>query len=92
MKTLARITTSTALLAALAATTGCATSSDIDALRAEMMAEINRANATADKAAADAASAKQDAASAKATADQALQSAQATDEKLDRMFKKSMYK
>ena len=43
-------------------------------------------------AAADAASAKADAAAARAAAEAAQNSAAETNEKLDRMFKKSMYK
>lgn len=75
-------------LAALATTAGCATTSDLDDLRAE----VQRANSTAERAAADAASAKQDAAAARTAAEQAQSEAAETNEKLDRMFKKSMYK
>lgn len=67
---------------------GCASTSDMDALRAE----VQKANETASQAAADAASAKQDAAAARAAAEEASDAAQDTNEKLDRMFKKSMYK
>jgi murein lipoprotein len=76
------------LLAVLATTAGCATTSDLD----EVRAEIQKANATAERAAADAASARQDAAAAKAAAEEAQREAAETNEKLDRMFKKSMYK
>ncbi len=76
------------LLAALATTAGCATTSDLDELRAE----VQRVNSTAERAAADAASAKQDAAAARTAAEQAQSEAAETNEKLDRMFKKSMYK
>ncbi len=75
-------------LAALVGASGCATTSDLDALRAE----VQKANATAERAAADAASAKQDAAAARAAAEGARDTAEDTNEKLDRMFKKSMYK
>jgi len=67
---------------------GCATNGDIEALRADLAA----ANSAAEQAAADAASAKADAAAAKAAAEAARDSAAETNEKLDRMFKKSMYK
>jgi len=77
-----------AMVVALAGATGCATTGDLDALKAE----VDKANSTASQAASDASAAKRDAAAAKATADQALSTANATDEKLDRMFKKSMQK
>ncbi len=67
---------------------GCASTSDLDALRAE----VDKANSTANQAAADAAAAKRDAAAARTAAEQARDAAQDTNEKLDRMFKKSMYK
>ncbi len=76
------------LLASLAVTAGCASTGDVDELRAE----LERANAAAERAAADAASARQDAAAARAAAEQAQAEAAQTNEKLDRMFKKSMYK
>jgi len=76
------------LFTALATTAGCATTSDLDELRAE----VQRANSTAERAAADAASAKQDAAAARTAAEQAQSEAAETNEKMDRMFKKSMYK
>ena len=76
------------LFTALATTAGCATTSDLDELRAE----VQRANSTAERAAADAASAKQHAAAARTAAEQAQFEAAETNEKLDRMFKKSMYK
>ena len=68
-------------LAAFTGLAGCATTGDIEALRAE----VAQANQAASEAAADAASAKADAAAARAAAEE-------TNEKLDRMFKKSMYK
>ena len=76
------------LIAILTITAGCATTGDVDELRAD----LKRANAAAERAAADAASAKQDAAAARAAAEQAQAEAAETNEKLDRMFKKSMYK
>lgn len=77
-----------AMVVALAGATGCATTGDLDALKAE----VDKANSTASQAASDASAAKRDAAAAKTTADQALEAANATNEKLDRMFKKSMQK
>ncbi len=76
------------MLVSLAGVTGCASTSDIEALQAE----VAKANSTANQAAADAAEAKRDAAAARTAAEQARDSAQETNEKLDRMFKKSMYK
>jgi murein lipoprotein len=70
-----------AMVVALAGATGCATTRDLDVLKAE----VDRANATASQAAADAAAAK-------AAADGAQQCCNETNEKLDRMFEKSMQK
>ena len=75
-------------LASLTILAGCASTSDLDALRAD----VQRANETASRAASDAAAAQRDAAAAKAAAEAARDTAQDTNEKLDRMFKKSMYK
>lgn len=83
-----KMTTTGLILVALTGITGCATTSDLDALRAE----VQKSNETANQAAADAASAREDAAAAKAAAEKARDTAQETNEKLDRMFKKSMYK
>jgi murein lipoprotein len=88
MSRILKITAAGLMAAALTGATGCATTSDLDELRAE----VQKANATANKAASDAASAKQDAAAARTAAEAASSSAQETNEKLDRMFKKSMYK
>jgi murein lipoprotein len=67
---------------------GCATTSDLDALKAEV--SQNKADiATANKNAADAKAMAQD---AMTTANQANSTAEDTASKLDRMFKKSMYK
>ena len=78
---------STVLVSAIGAS-GCATTGDNESLQAEIAA----ANSAADQAATDAASAKSDAAAARAAAEEARDSAAKTNEKLDRMFKKSMYK
>ncbi len=82
-------------LVSLGSLTGCASTSGMDSLRSE----IRQANETAQQAAADAAAARKEAAAAsataneaKSTADAAKASADATAEKIDRMFKKSMYK
>ena len=83
------------LLMVSATLSGCASTSDIDALRKE----IHEANMTA-RSASEAASrareealaASQLAGEAKATAEAARAQAEATDAKIDRMFKKTMYK
>jgi murein lipoprotein len=77
-----------AVVLALTGVTGCATNGDIDTLRAD----LNKTNATATQAASDAASAKSEAAAARVAAEEARDTSQETNEKLDRMFKKSMYK
>jgi murein lipoprotein len=83
-----KMTATGLMLVALTGITGCATTSDLDALRAE----VQQSNEAASQAAADAASARTDAAAARAAAEEARNTAQETNEKLDRMFKKSMYK
>ncbi len=88
MTTLKKTTLTGLLLAALAGTTGCATTSDLDALRAD----VAKANATAEQAAADAAAARRDAEAAKMAAESAAATAADTNAKLDQVFKKSMYK
>ena len=75
-------------LASLTILAGCASTSDLEALQAD----VQRANETASRAASDAAAAQRDAAAAKDAAEAARDTAQDTNEKLDRMFKKSMYK
>ena len=82
-------------LIAMVALGGCASTSELDTLRAE----IRQANETAQQASATASSAaaKADAASAQAaaasqTADEAKASAEEANNKIDRMFKRSMYK
>ena len=74
---------------------GCASTSEIANLRTQ----VEQAQSTADAAAASAAAAQRDAAAAKALAEQAQADAAAakakseeTDTKIDRMFKKTMYK
>lgn len=82
-------------LTALLAAGGCASTSEMEQLRTDIAA----AQATADQAAADAAAAREEAAQANATANNALGTAEAakskaeeTESKIDRMFKKAMYK
>jgi murein lipoprotein len=75
-------------LAAVAGLAGCATTSDLDSLRGE----IRQANETAANAAATADAARKEAAAASQTAAEAKAMSEATDAKIDRMFKKSMYK
>ncbi|MCB1773640.1 MAG: hypothetical protein KDI88_08495 [Gammaproteobacteria bacterium] len=74
---------------------GCATTSQDEALRAE----LNEIRAMAEQASADAVAAREQAAAAKssadaarASADQAKAQAADTDARIDRMFKKAMYK
>ncbi|RRQ20652.1 Lpp/OprI family alanine-zipper lipoprotein [Thiohalobacter thiocyanaticus] len=74
---------------------GCASTGEIDQLRSD----IERAQSTADDAAAEAAAARSEAAAARRLAEEAQDDAAAakarseeTDAKIDRMFKKSMYK
>jgi type II secretory pathway component PulM len=74
---------------------GCATTSQQEELRAE----LDEIRAIAEQAAEDAAAARKQAASAQSsadaargTADQAAAQSMATDAKIDRMFKKAMYK
>lgn len=88
MGKMSRNTATALMLVSLGGLAGCATTSDLDDLRAE----VQKANSTANQAASDAAAAKRDAAAAREAAEQARDSAQETNEKLDRMFKKSMYK
>lgn len=76
--------------AAMLALVGCASVSkeDLDALQSD----IRQATDTANSAAADASAARSDAADAKAMAQQGLDCCSETQDKLDRMFKKAMYK
>ncbi len=82
-------------LTTLLAAGGCASTSEMDQLRADVAA----AQAIAEQASADAAAARQEAAGATATANTALGTAEAakasaddTEARIDRMFKKAMYK
>ena len=75
--------------------TGCATNGDIEALRSEINQNKKDTAATAAAAAAatrDAADAKAMAQNAVSTANEAKAVSNDTASKLDRMFKKSMYK
>jgi murein lipoprotein len=67
---------------------GCATTSDLDALRGQ----VDAASAEASAARAEAAEAKAMAAEAITTANEARATSQETETKIDRMFKKAMYK
>lgn len=81
------------LTAALA--TGCASTSDIDGLQAQINDLNNKiSTASSDSASAQAAAAEAaaKASAAEAAANRAAQYAQDTNSKLDRMFKKSMMK
>lgn len=86
------------ILAALVGTaglSGCASTSDMDSLRSEIRQAndaAQSAQSTADAARKEAAAASATASEAKATAEEAKSTADATAEKIDRMFKKSMYK
>lgn len=80
------------MLAALIGLAGCATTSDLDTLRTELKADIQQANDTANSAAAKADAASKEAAAASQTANEAKVSADEANSKIDRMFKKSMYK
>ncbi len=81
------------LVAGLA--TGCATKSDIEFLQTQLdglKTQISTASTDAATAQAASASAATKAAAAEAAANRAAQYAQDTNNKLDRMFKKSMMK
>jgi murein lipoprotein len=90
------------MLAVLLGLTGCASSTDFDALRASVQQANQTANSAAAKADAasreaaaaskEAAAAKQQSASASQIANEAKAGAQEVNSKIDRMFKKSMYK
>ena len=74
---------------------GCASTSEMDSLRAQVeqaQAAADAAAASADAAAQEAAAAKALAAEANATAAAAKAQSEMTEEKIDRMFKKTMYK
>ena len=83
------------LVAASGLLFGCATT----AQQTDLRGEIDQVRAIAEKAAADAAAAKEAAAGAQASADAAMDTATSaktqsdeTEAKIDRMFKKAMYK
>ena len=89
------VKTSTLILTAALALAGCASTSEMEKLRAD----VQRAQATADQAASDAASAMAKAEKAESTANAALSAADQaeatskdTEARIDRMFKKAMYK
>lgn len=81
-----RAITLSAVVAIAALATGCASTSDLEALDAR----VGTLEGKVSTASADAASAK--AAAAEAAANRAAQYAQDTNSKLDRMFKKSQHK
>jgi len=81
MRNSLKTTAAAFMLVALTGLTGCATTRDLDALKAQ----VEKAQATADQAAAAAAAASAKANSAQACCD-------ANSEKMDRMFKQSMNK
>jgi len=84
-----------AVVAVAALATGCASTSDLEALDARVSTlEGKVATASADAASAKAAAAEaaSKAAAAEAAANRAAQYAQDTNSKLDRMFKKSQHK
>lgn len=80
--------TAITLLASLLSLGGCASTSQMKSLEAK----VDQATATANAAAADASAAKAMAEEAKAAAAAAQAKADETDAKVDRMFKKAMYK
>jgi len=89
------VKTGTLILTAALAVGGCASTSEMDKLRAD----VQRAQSTADQAASDAASAMTKAEQADSTANAALSAAERaeatskdTEARIDRMFKKAMYK
>ncbi|HBG31501.1 Lpp/OprI family alanine-zipper lipoprotein [Candidatus Macondimonas diazotrophica] len=74
---------------------GCSSTKEKEAMNAKLdsiAADAQAAAAAAESAKRDAAAAARSAAEAKAMAADAKSTAEATDEKLNRMFKKSMYK
>ncbi len=78
------------LAAALA--TGCASKSDIEFLQTQIDALKTQVSSDVSKARVSSAKAAEKATSAEAAANRAAQYAQDTNNKLDRMFKKSMMK
>jgi len=80
--------TALTLLASLVTLGGCASSSSVKTLQAD----VAKAQSTADAAAADASAAKAMAEKASADAAAAMTKAGETDAKVDRMFEKAMHK
>jgi murein lipoprotein len=90
-----RVLTLVAVAGIYAGISGCATTGDLDALKSQ----VNAAAADAKSAKAEAAAASREAAEAKsmaqdamATANEAKATSAETETKIDRMFKKAMYK
>lgn len=90
-----RLLALTAVVAFYAGLSGCASTGELASLRSQ----IDQATADAAAAKADAAAASRDAADARAMAEKAMNTAndamglsRETDAKIDRMFKKAMYK
>jgi murein lipoprotein len=84
-----------AVVAVAALATGCASTSDLEALDSRVSSlegKVSSASADAASAKAAAAEAAAKAAAAEAAANRAAQYAQDTNSKLDRMFKKSQHK
>ena len=84
-----------AVVAVVALATGCASTSDLDALDARVSSlesKVSTASSDAASAKAAAAEAASRAAAAEAAANRAAALAQDTNSKLDRMFKKSQHK
>ena len=76
------------LIMGIVGLTACASTSKLDALRVD----VDAANAEASAARAEAAEARTMAAAATATANEAKATSEATETKIDRMFKKAMHK
>lgn len=83
------------LITGVVGLTACASTGDLDSLSARVdaaSAEASAAKAEASAARAEAAEARTMAASATATANEAKATSEDTETKIDRMFKKAMYK
>jgi len=83
------------ILAFAVGASGCATTKEMDALKADVKTAMDRASAaesTANAARQEAAAARAAAERAEKAAMDAKAAAEATDEKIDRMFKKTMNK
>jgi murein lipoprotein len=88
VKSRSRLLALVAVAGVYAGLAGCATTGDLDALKAE----VNQNKSDIASASKDAADAKAMAQEAMSTANEAKTSADDTATKIDRMFKKSMYK